>query len=86
MIHRAGQSHKTLSMNYKISRRKESRNGESNRRRLLTSLTPYRWATSAHRPYSDRRVVVVVVFFVFLRPSFAAKTGVIHNDDTTLWP
>ena len=47
-------SHKTLTvLKPRVLKRKESRSGESNRRRPLTSLTPYRWATPAHTAMMD---------------------------------
>ena len=47
-------SHKTLTvLKPRVLKRKESRSVESNRRRPLTSLTPYRWATPAHTAMMD---------------------------------
>ena len=48
VINSEGQSHKTVPQNHKFFKRKESRSVESNRRRPLTSLTPYRWAILAN--------------------------------------
>ena len=56
-----GQSHKTVSANHNLFEEK----GEPKRYRTevlpLTSLTPYRWAKQAHRPWSAHRWVIVSI-------------------------
>ena len=60
MINCEGQSHKTVSTNHKLSEEKGDPKWNRAEALLLTSLTPYRWATPAHRPLSVQRSKALV--------------------------
>ena len=68
------QGHRAVSTDHNFWRERRAKSGKSNPRRLLTNLTPYRWAKPAH-PYMTVNHTHIALNICLQAGLVADKTG-----------